>query len=127
MDKIRACFHSKYGEAIPYKMYTYGELATELVAEGLALYNDLKLKFQLYKERAQNKTALGHFWQQFGYENILKDSSHKKTKPNRNTWPKRPPPSKRWSSSKIICSKRPAYKGKDVVPATNQKENPNLL
>lgn len=44
------------------------------------------------KERTHKKRALGDFCEQFDNKVILKDSFHKKIKPNKMVWLKRPPP-----------------------------------
>lgn len=61
MHKINALLCSKHDGIIPYDHYTYGEIEDEVVVEGLAMCNDLKLKFQMDKERLQDKRALRDF------------------------------------------------------------------
>lgn len=97
-----------------YNHFTYGELTIEVVVEGLALCNDLKLKHQMDKERVQNKRAIGDFCEQFGYSDILKDSSHQKMRPNKKRWLKRP---SKWS-------KKPSYKARNDALCKNKPKNP---
>ncbi|KAH9686392.1 THO complex subunit 1 [Citrus sinensis] len=56
---IEAEYHHKNSR------YIYGELAAEVVAEGLNLCSDFKLKRQLEKQNVTVKQALGDFCQQF--------------------------------------------------------------
>ena len=54
-ERVRAKLRTKHNGNITYSHYTYGELAAEVVAEGLALCNDIKLKWQLEKEKILGK------------------------------------------------------------------------
>ncbi|KAI5351331.1 hypothetical protein L3X38_004222 [Prunus dulcis] len=50
-EKGRNIIKDKNGGVIPYGSYTYGELSSEICAEGLALCTDMKLKKQLDKQK----------------------------------------------------------------------------
>lgn len=69
---------------IPFSQYIYGELAAEVVAEGLNLCSDFKLKRQLEKQNA-GKQALGDFCQQFSYEDLKSVNWRRSEKPQTNT------------------------------------------
>lgn len=70
---------------IPFSQYIYGELAAEVVAEGLNLCSDFKLKRQLEKQNVTVKQALGDFCQQFSYEDLKSVNWRKSEKPQKNT------------------------------------------
>lgn len=70
---------------IPFSQYIYGELAAEVVAEGLNLCSDFKLKRQLEKQNVTGKQALGDFCQQFSYEDLKSVNWRKSEKPQKNT------------------------------------------
>ena len=68
---LRAKLRVKHNGNIPYSHYTYGELAVEVVAKGLALSIDIKIKRQLEKDEIQGKNSLGYFCEQFGSDKTL--------------------------------------------------------
>lgn len=70
VDKVRNRLKQWHRGFIPYSQYSYGELASEVVLEGINLCNDINLKRQLKKQKLTNKQALGDFCHQFGYEDF---------------------------------------------------------
>ena len=52
----------------------FGELAAEVVAEGLAPSNDIKLKRLLEKDIILGKRTLGDFGEPFGFDQSLNKS-----------------------------------------------------
>ena len=79
-ERVRTEIRSKHNGNIPYSQYTYGELGAEVVSEGLALCNDLKLKKQLKKDKTLGKMTLGDFCEQFGFDPTGKSYKKKKKK-----------------------------------------------
>ena len=63
----------------------FGELATEVVAEGLALSNDIKLKWLLEKDRILGKRTLGDFCEPFGFDQSVNKSQWKRKSLTRPT------------------------------------------
>ena len=59
----------------------FGELAAEVVAEGLALSNDIKPKWLLEKDRIlEKKRTLVDFFEQFGFDqSFIKSQSKRKS------------------------------------------------
>ena len=57
-EKVRDKLRIKHNGHISYSHYNYNELATEVVAEGLTLLNDIKLKQQLKKDKILEKKSL---------------------------------------------------------------------
>ena len=80
-EKIRIRLKQRHGGfKIPYENYTYGELISECISEGLALCNDLNLKAQLKRQRLTGRKELGEFCNQFAYNlDIPKDKISRKT------------------------------------------------
>ncbi|KAI8554885.1 hypothetical protein RHMOL_Rhmol05G0131500 [Rhododendron molle] len=56
------------GTTIIYDNYTYGQLVSIIIQEGLTLCNDIKLHNQLKKQNLTGKQELGQFCDQFGYD-----------------------------------------------------------
>ena len=54
-ERVRTRLRLKHNGNIPHSHYTYGELAAKVVAEGLALCNDIKIKKQLEKDHLIGK------------------------------------------------------------------------
>ncbi|CAB4303202.1 unnamed protein product [Prunus armeniaca] len=75
-EKVRNRIKDKNGGVIPYGSYTYGELSSEIYAEGLALRTDMKLKKQLDKQKTLGRKELGDFCEQFDFKPV-KSYSHK--------------------------------------------------
>ena len=71
------------GMEIPLESYTYGELTNEMIAEGLALCNDLNLKAQLKKQGINHRKEIGEFYEQFSYPLIKERKTHKKPQNNK--------------------------------------------
>ncbi|KAK2973105.1 hypothetical protein RJ640_009757 [Escallonia rubra] len=123
-ERVRSRIKNKHNGALPFSLYTFGALISEICAEGLVLCNDIKLKNQLKKEHKSGRTELGKFCYQFGYDNLsvpnygTKEKTTKPRKPfKKSRFPKKykkeesSKPFKRFlkkkffSKSKIICHK----------------------
>ncbi|XP_038685740.1 uncharacterized protein LOC119985523 [Tripterygium wilfordii] len=63
-ERIRNQLMTQYKGVIPYNMLTWGELSNQVMREGIALCNELKLQKQLKKEKQMGKNALGDFCRQ---------------------------------------------------------------
>ncbi|PIN26462.1 hypothetical protein CDL12_00787 [Handroanthus impetiginosus] len=77
-ERMRNKLKAKYNNNIPYSQLEYGDLAAEVIAEGINFCNDLKLKRQFELERQGNREILGNFCEQIGYQPI--DYPKKETK-----------------------------------------------
>ncbi|KAK2973929.1 hypothetical protein RJ640_019444 [Escallonia rubra] len=69
-ERVRTRIRNKHNGALPFSLYTFGELISEICAEGLVLCNDIKLKNQIKKEHKSGRTELGQFCYQFGYDTL---------------------------------------------------------
>ncbi|XP_012076106.2 uncharacterized protein LOC105637285 [Jatropha curcas] len=76
-ERVRNKLKERNNGIIPYHTYTYGELASEIVTEGLALCNEIKIHRQMKKDKLTGKRMLGDFCEQFGYEPLWKSSKKK--------------------------------------------------
>ncbi|KAK2993200.1 hypothetical protein RJ640_005168 [Escallonia rubra] len=123
-ERVRTRIRNKHNGALPFSLYTFGELISEICAEGLVLCNDIKLKNQLKKEHKSGRTELGQFCYQFGYDTLSVPNYGTKEKVSKTRKPFRKPkfskkyrkeesprPFKRFSKrksfpkSKVICHK----------------------
>ncbi|KAK2988674.1 hypothetical protein RJ640_012710 [Escallonia rubra] len=123
-ERVRTRIRNKHNGALPFSLYTFGELISEICAEGLVLCNDIKLKNQLKKEHKSGRTELGQFCYQFGYDTLSVPNYGTKGKVSKTRKPFRKPkfskkyrkeesskPFKRSSKrksfprSKVICHK----------------------
>ncbi|KAK2975741.1 hypothetical protein RJ640_022747 [Escallonia rubra] len=123
-ERVRTRIRNKHNGALPFFLYTFGELISEICAEGLVLCNDIKLKNQLKKEHKSGRTELGQFCYQFGYDTLSVPNYGTKEKVSKTRKPFRKPkfskkyrkeesskPFKRSSKrksfpkSKVICHK----------------------
>ncbi|KAK2987236.1 hypothetical protein RJ640_017426 [Escallonia rubra] len=123
-ERVRTRIRNKHNGALPFSFYTFGELISEIYAEGLVLCNDIKLKNQLKKEHKSGRTELGQFCYQFGYDTLSVPNYGTKEKVSKTRKPFRKPkfskkyrkeessrPFKRFSKrksfskSKVICHK----------------------
>ena len=66
------------GISIPYNQYTYGQLTSVILQEGLSLCNDLKLQQQLKKQQLTGHKELREFCDQFAYNMPIKFPKSKK-------------------------------------------------
>ena len=73
-ERIRIKIRDHYNGQIPYDKLTYGEIISIVIAEGIKLCNDFKLKQQMKNEQKIYKNEFGSFCSQFGF-------SQKETKP----------------------------------------------
>ena len=64
-ERVRKTLRDKNNGTISYHNYTYGNLINSCIQEGLALYNDLKLRHQLKVQRLSERKQLGEFCRQF--------------------------------------------------------------
>ncbi|KAK2991116.1 hypothetical protein RJ640_029399, partial [Escallonia rubra] len=80
-ERVRTRIRNKHNGALPFSLYTFGELISEICAEGLVLCNDIKLKNQLKKEHKSGRTELGQFCYQFGYDTLSVPNYGTKEKP----------------------------------------------
>ncbi|KAK2979079.1 hypothetical protein RJ640_026029 [Escallonia rubra] len=69
-ERVRTRIKNKHNGALPFSLYTFGDLISKICAEGLVLCNDIKLKNQLKKEHKSGRTELGQFYYQFGYDSL---------------------------------------------------------
>ncbi|KAK2976061.1 hypothetical protein RJ640_024789 [Escallonia rubra] len=123
-ERVRTRIRNKHNGALPFSLYTFGELISEICAEGLVLCNDIKLKNQLKKEHKSGRTELRQFCYQFGYDTLSVPNYGTKEKVSKTRRPFRKPkfskkyrkeessrPFKRSSKrksfpkSKVICHK----------------------
>ncbi|KAI8545611.1 hypothetical protein RHMOL_Rhmol07G0053100 [Rhododendron molle] len=79
-EKIRKKLRDQNnGTTIIYDNYTYGQLVSIIVQEGLTLCNDIKLHNQLKKQNLTGKQEVGQFCDQFGYDLTQYPKPAKKT------------------------------------------------
>ncbi|PIN08011.1 hypothetical protein CDL12_19420 [Handroanthus impetiginosus] len=69
-ERMRNKLKAKYNNNIPYSQLEYGDLAAEVIAEGINFCNDIKLKCQFELEKQGNREILGNFCEQIGYHPI---------------------------------------------------------
>ncbi|PIM98952.1 hypothetical protein CDL12_28556 [Handroanthus impetiginosus] len=63
-ERMRNKLKAKYNNNIPYSQLEYGDLAAEVIAEGINFCNDIKL------EKQENREILENFCEQIGYQPI---------------------------------------------------------
>ncbi|RVW34101.1 hypothetical protein CK203_084361 [Vitis vinifera] len=66
-ERIKIKIREQYNGQIPYDKLTYGEIISIVIAEGIKLCNDFKLKQQMKKEQKIYKNEFGSFCSQFGF------------------------------------------------------------
>ena len=81
----------------PYDKLTYGEIISIVIAEGIKLCNNFKLKQQMKNEQKIYKNEFGSFYSQFGF-------NQKETMPLSKQKPSRKP-----SKDKFYHSTRGTY------------------
>ncbi|CAL5186076.1 unnamed protein product [Lathyrus oleraceus] len=68
-EKVRQSLRQKNdGININYFDLTYGHIISTCINEGLTLYNDIKLRNQLKKQKLSEKHQLGEFCEQFSFD-----------------------------------------------------------
>lgn len=77
IQRVKTRLKNKNDGVMPWCEYTYGEIASKIVAESAYLYNTLRIQKQLSEERAKGKIALGDLCEQYGFTEIPK-AHHKK-------------------------------------------------
>ncbi|CAN1183322.1 hypothetical protein LINPERPRIM_LOCUS42807 [Linum perenne] len=79
-ERIKNRIKLRHEGIIPYSQFTYGELASEVVAEGINLCNELKLHKQAKMDKMSGKRALGDFCEQIGYPSNISPYPKKRNK-----------------------------------------------
>lgn len=112
-------------QRIAYGEYTFGQLSSEIVCEGLALCSDIKLHRQTQKNKLSHKQELGDFCEQFRYTNTPSAllSRKKGTRPPSHNNPK----TTRYPNRYPLKSKRPNFrKNNNKTQQLNKKTNKSL-
>ncbi|KAL5752223.1 hypothetical protein ACOSP7_022411 [Xanthoceras sorbifolium] len=63
--RVRTRIRNNYGGSIPFHLLTYGDLSTEVVAEGLAICTEQKLQRKM--DKGSTKKTMRDFCEQYGY------------------------------------------------------------
>ncbi|KAL5766157.1 hypothetical protein ACOSP7_016774 [Xanthoceras sorbifolium] len=75
-ERVRTRIKNKYGGSIPWHVLTYGDISSEIVAEGLAICTEQKLQRKM--DKGSTKKTLGDFCEQYGYnESSSKPPKHR--------------------------------------------------
>ncbi|PIN24829.1 hypothetical protein CDL12_02435 [Handroanthus impetiginosus] len=69
-ERMRNKLKAKYNNTIPYSKLAYGDLAAQVIAEGINFCNEMKLKKQFELEKIGSREILGDFCEQIGYQPI---------------------------------------------------------
>ncbi|KAL5820914.1 hypothetical protein ACOSQ3_022796 [Xanthoceras sorbifolium] len=64
-ERVRTRIRNNYGGSIPFHLLTYGDLSTEVVAEGLAICTEQKLQRKM--DKGSTKKTMRDFCEQYGY------------------------------------------------------------
>ena len=67
-EKVQETLREKHNEIITYEDLTYGDLIGEVKKEGLKLYSQLKLQYQVKRDLKALKKDLGSFCARYGIE-----------------------------------------------------------
>ncbi|XP_012840389.1 PREDICTED: uncharacterized protein LOC105960727 [Erythranthe guttata] len=67
----------KDSDHIAYEAFTFGQIVSTCIQEGLSLCNEIKLRNQIRKDNLLERKLLGHFCDQFGLDNPGKKDFHK--------------------------------------------------
>ncbi|CAN1153791.1 hypothetical protein LINPERPRIM_LOCUS14938 [Linum perenne] len=79
-ERIKNRIKLRHEGIIPYSQFTYGELASEVVAEGINLCNKLKLHNQAKMDKMSGEKALGDLCEQIGYPSNISPYPKKRNK-----------------------------------------------
>ncbi|CAN1121370.1 hypothetical protein LINPERPRIM_LOCUS2148, partial [Linum perenne] len=79
-ERIKNRIKLRHEGIIPYSHFTYGELASKVVAEGINLCNELKLHKQAKMDKMSGKRALGDLCEQIGYPSNISPYPKKRNK-----------------------------------------------
>ncbi|KAL5736798.1 hypothetical protein ACOSQ2_031586 [Xanthoceras sorbifolium] len=80
-ERVRTRIKNKYGGSIPWHALTYGDISSEIVAEGLAICTEQKQHRK--QEKGSTKKTMGDFCEQYGYnESSSKPPKHRSASKN---------------------------------------------
>lgn len=70
-ERARNSIKVQHQDTFRYSFLAYGKIINSINKEGLALYNDLKLKEKLISQWIESHKKLGSFCDQYGFEKII--------------------------------------------------------